>query len=345
MLLATRWALIPAVLAGCLLAAAPADAATPEVRDQANMFSAEAIKKANTVIADIKQTHGKDVVVETYATVPDGKAEQVRNMTREARNQFFRDWLAERARALKADGVFILICKDPANLQVEQGRETAKKLFPEANEKELSRLLLRKFEARKYDEGLLESVDYIKDTMRANSKASAAPAGRTSSPPATAAHNKEGGGYSWGGLICMGLLILGGIWLVVGLIRAFTGGWGGGGGGYGPGYGGYGMGGGGFFSSLMGGLFGAAAGMYLYNNFFGGGSSWGSQAHGSESSPSASDEGQGFNDASGGDFGGDDSAGGDWGGGDSGGDWGGGGGGGDWGGGGDFGGGGGGGDW
>ena len=75
--------------------------------------------------------------------------------------------------------------------------------------------------------------------------------------------------------------------------------------------------------------------MWLYNSFFGGhGAGWTSQAYGSEPSAGASDEGQGFGDAAGGDFSGD-AGGGDFGGGDFGG-------GGDWGGGGDFGGGG---DW
>ena len=37
-------------------------------------------------------------------------------------------------------------------------------------------------------------------------------------------------------------------------------------GGYGPGYGG--GGGGGFFSSLVGGMFGAAAGNWMYDSFF-----------------------------------------------------------------------------
>ena len=68
-----------------------------------------------------------------------------------------------------------------------------------------------------------------------------------------------------GGWICLGLCVLLGVWLVIGIIRAFTGGGGGGGG-----YGGGGGGGGGFGSSLMGGLFGAMAGMWLYNSMFGG---------------------------------------------------------------------------
>ena len=68
-----------------------------------------------------------------------------------------------------------------------------------------------------------------------------------------------------GAWLCIGVVVLLGIWLVFALVRAFTGGGGGGGGGgYGGGGGG---GGGGFFPALMGGLFGAAAGMWLYDCF------------------------------------------------------------------------------
>lgn len=343
MLRATRWALMSTVLAGWLCLAAPIDAAAPEVKDEGKFFSAEAIQKANRVIAEIKQNYRKDLIIETYQTVPDGQADKVRQMKSDARNQYFRSWTAERARAVKADGVFILICRDPSNLQVDGGKETARKHFTDANDRELAGILRKKFDVKKFDEGLLEAAEFVKDTMRSNVKASAPVKSSPASTQQTANNHKEESG--WGGLICMGLLIFGGIWLFIGLIRAFTGGMGGGGGYGGGGYGG----GGGFGSSLMGGLFGAMAGMWMYNSMFGGGSSWGSQAQGSDGGTSAaSDEGQGFGDGSGGDFGDSGgSSGGDWGG-DSGGGGGDSGGGGDWGGGGgDFGGGGGGGggDW
>jgi hypothetical protein len=117
----------------------------------------------------------------------------------------------------------------------------------------------------------------------------------------------------------------------------------------GPGYGGR---GGGFFSGLLGGLGGALAGNWLYDQMsgrHGGMTSAGAGYPVDESSATAPDQGGdaiiGADDHGGQGGSWDDGAGGDWGGGDAGGDWGGGGG--DWGGGdggGDWGGGGG-GDW
>src|SRR5206468_984725 len=79
------------------------------------------------------------------------------------------------------------------------------------------------------------------------------------------------GGSSWLGYVCFAIFAVLVIWMVVGLIRGFSGA----GGGYGGamGGGGYGYGGGGIWTSILGGMFGAMAGSWIYNNMFGGG--WG----------------------------------------------------------------------
>ena len=88
--------------------------------------------------------------------------------------------------------------------------------------------------------------------------------------------------------VCTGLFVLVVLWVVIGIFRALFGrrpspgpmggpGMGGGygqGGGYGGGGGGYGGGGGGgpgFFGTMMAGMFGAAAGSWLYDKFSHGG--------------------------------------------------------------------------
>src|SRR5206468_12069719 len=134
---------------------------------------------------------------------------------------------------------------------------------------ELIRELEKAFEAKKFNEGLIGGVDYVSSTVREHAQAGAGKnAGRREGGAGTGQDRnkekeKEGGMSPWA-WICPIVLVLLGIWLVIGLVRAFTGG---GGGGYGGGGGG---GGGGFFTSLLGGMFGAAAGMRMYDQFFGG---------------------------------------------------------------------------
>lgn len=340
MTLATRWALVPAVLAGWLCLAAPAWAVVPEVRDEAGMFSADATKRANEIIADISRKYKKDLLIETYKTVPANKAAEREKL---GDTNFFPRWAEGRFGALRTNGIGILICNEPKKLQIVLGEETQRKAFRPSDRDKLRQDLLANLKEEKFDRALLDAVQFVSDRLQTNVKTTtAAPARRTAAaepaaaPAARQVDHHNGG--SWVGTILMWVLIIGGIWLVIGLIRTFTGGWGGGG--YGPG-GGYYGGGGGFFTSLLGGMFGAAAGMWMYNNFFGGHSStFTSSAYGSEGDggSSASDEGRAGSTTSddwgdsggntGSDWGSSDSGGGDWGGG--GGDWGGGGGGGDW---------------
>ena len=92
MLRVARWVLIPALVAGWLTAAGPAWAITPQVKDDAGFFSPAAVKKANEVIRDIKDRLHKDVVIETFKTVPANKVDQVKEMNPQARNRFFEEW-------------------------------------------------------------------------------------------------------------------------------------------------------------------------------------------------------------------------------------------------------------
>jgi uncharacterized protein len=138
----------------------------------------------------------------------------------------------------------------------------------------------------------------------------------------------------WLGWIILGVVALLAFRLIGALISGLFGGRGSGGygpGGYGPG--GYGVGGGGMFGSLMTGLFGAFAGNWLYDSFFGHGhhgmssTAFGGEDHshssgfndgaGEDFQGSGGDFDTGDHSSGGGDFGGSD--GGDFGGGDFGG--------------------------
>jgi uncharacterized membrane protein YgcG len=343
-----------AVLSGCLVAVAPvsAMAVAPQIKDDGKFFTDEAREKADKEIREIHREFGKDFLIETFATVPADLAKDADLKDKDARNRFFEKWARERARGADVNGIYVLICKEPAHLQVEVGNETQKKAFTTEDRNELSSMLIKSLREKKNDDGLLEAVEFVRSKLKAHGV-------RASSAPVIIP--KPGGNVvssGLGGLICFGVLILAGLWLVVGLFRTITGGGGGNRGGYGPGgYGGGGYGGGGgggggggFMSSLMGGMFGAVAGNWMYNSFFGGGSHnfGGGQGAGygdTGYTGGSADANRPDTDYSGtgGDFGGDGGGGGDagGGGGDFGGD--GGGGGGDFGGGGggDFGGGGG----
>jgi uncharacterized protein len=320
----------PTLLAAAvtLLAVAPAFALTPQVKDDAHFFSAGAVDKADQVIQEIKDRYHKDLLIETVKTAPDERADKVKHMDRSERERFFADWARERARREGINGVYVLICKDPGHVQVEVGNETKQKAFTTEDRDQLRDLFVRAFKANEHDKGLLDGVAYVRDTMKENLRERG---GAYAGGPVIGVPPGGGGGLHLGswvlGLLCLGVV---GLLIVVALIRWLgragpgygSGGYGPGGGyaGPAPGYGGYGGGGGGFLSSLFGGLFGAAAGNWVYDRFFRGSSSnygdggWNAGAPAS-SRPDTSDRPDTDYSGAGGDFDSGGSSGGDTGGG------------------------------
>jgi len=372
MLRTASWIWTGLILAGLLIAAPPVSAQGKKdpprtVQDGAGLFSKEAIRAANEEIAVIKNQYHKDVMVETVDSVKGVTGDDA-----------WKKWALDRVTNYRVEGVYMAIVKEQKHVQVEIGEQSLKKGdFRVADRKELVKILKENMKEGHPDDALRKAVSYAHDALRENTRGkveAAPPAPAVAQQNAPVQQEHHGGQAAAGilggigGIICLvivGLLV---VWLIFGLIRTFTGG-GYYGGGYGPGYG-YG-GGGGFFPSLLGGMFGAAAGMWMYNHWFGGpgyygggygggygsggagvaggGADYGATKEPTDVESGYSGEGADYGDggAGGGDAGGGGS-GGDWGGGDAGGggggDWGGGGG--DAGGGGDWGGGGGGGgDW
>src|SRR5262245_55722058 len=71
-------------------------AVAPEIKDEAKLFSPEAVKKANEQIKDIARKHGLDLLVETFNTVPGDQAAKVKDLPREERVKFFQNWAKDR---------------------------------------------------------------------------------------------------------------------------------------------------------------------------------------------------------------------------------------------------------
>lgn len=363
------------VAAVAVLAMGTAQASNPgelTVHDNAKMFSADGIKKAKDAFASEKFDSPTRILVTTYNGLPEKKKEEYGKLKNKAeKDAFAAQWARDEAKAEGAKGIFVLISENPNHLRVLSSEQMrVNREFGDKKDERMSDILLDAFKSSvkqtgdeqkaTRDGGLLKAVEYAREQLKGTSAVSHETASPTHSGSRTRV-DKGGTGMSLLGWVCIIGVVLLGVWLVIGLLRAVTGMGGGGyGGGMGGGYGGYGGGGGGFMSSLLGGMFGSMAGMWMYNNFFGGGMSsmsagdyGGGGGYGGDygnSGTAAGDDGNfdnggdgggggdwggdGGGDAGGGDFGGGggDFGGGDFGGGDFGGGGGdfGGGGGGDW---------------
>lgn len=283
------------LLAGLVVggAVSPAGAAQPEIRDQAGFFSADAIRRANRGLEEIKRRHGKDLVIETYPAPP---SEVAARLAQEPRERVYADWVQRRAGDAGINGIYVVVTRSPSHLQVGVGSETRRAAFTTQDRDRLRDLLLEAFRKRQYDEGLQSAVDYTQRTLELNLGASRQ---SPSSAPATAPARERAtgglGGFSWSTILLWGGLILAGLWAVTRMFRnraaeasrlgpgsgvpgapGYRPGDGPGaagpgtpGYGYGPQYGGGQYGGGGFGRGLLGGVLGGMAGGYLWDRLRG----------------------------------------------------------------------------
>ena len=296
----------PALLVGCLMALllpaiAIAQTYSPNgVHDNAKMFGKEAVEKANEKIDAIRRDYKKDVCIETFANLPEKVQKDYEAAVKsDSKRQFWDDFTEERYKKHDVKGIYLLIVEKPGHYQFGVGRLERDKVFTSEDRKKAAAILKQNLEAKTFDKGLLAVVNDIDLTLNRTvgkvktSTAAVPPQTKSSSPTKSPIPTEVSGMFSgiWG-MICIGLVIVLALWVVIGVFRALTGGGnrqvdrapyggqggygpqgGGGGGGYGPQGGGGGGGGGGFMKGMLGGMLGAAGGMFLYDRFFGGGHS------------------------------------------------------------------------
>ena len=220
------------------------------IRDTAKFFSDEAEEKAAAAIRKIKAEHGLDVVVETFEK-PSSGAEVPASSDPKTRNSFFARWAEERARTAKVQGVYVLICKEPAHLKVAMRGPTTSKAFATKDRDLLAENFVSHFKKGDFDLGLLTSVAKI-DSRLASNKGSARELSVSSASSSEFLSSQAGSSSIWTWVTVAGVVVIG--FLIVRMLMGASAGGGGGGG---------------ILTSLLGGLAGAAAGMWLYDSFFG----------------------------------------------------------------------------
>lgn len=302
----TRWLLALPILLGSLVSVAEASS----VRDRAGMFSPSAARKAEEQLNRIERVNRIPTTIETIESL-DGQA-----LLEVARRE------AERSRT---EGLFILIPRKEHKIEVLSSRAYRNSMNIERLNT-IREAFIDDFKQGRFDEGLMNGVLAI-DSQVSSARGSNGSLRQGNAPlPGHRVPVNQRRGSGIGTLFSLGLLIVGGLLLmrVIGSIfgRGYASGPGTmmGGSGYGYGGGGPGYGGrGGFWSSVLGGIGGAMAGNWIYDQMSG-------RRH--DSGPyvdSGALGGDDYSPSGGDDWSGGASAGGDWGGSD-GGDWGGGGG-------------------
>lgn len=139
------------------------------VQDGGKFFAANAARAAAADADDVAQKHGIDVLVETFAGPPADQAAKVRNLSGPERAKFFQTWAAERVREAGVNGVYILVCKEPSFLQIEVTPK-AQTVIDDTARDRVRDLLLADLREKRYDEGLLLAVAYVRAKCAAAAK-------------------------------------------------------------------------------------------------------------------------------------------------------------------------------
>lgn len=266
------------LLLSTLLALAPlaAQAGSVGISDEGGFFSEAAKADATANIREVQRTLKKDIRIETFPQIPDALRQGVNLQDKAALARLYNDWAVQQARQQAVNGVYILLVKEPPHLQAVVGNETQKQAFTLGDRETLVRTMIARLRAKDYDGALREATAFIATTMRNHAGQQPGAVAPSAAGRSSASSSSGSSGFSLGSilpLVIFGLIA----WFAIGFIRSLFGG--GNRGNYGQGMDAQGnpiggAGGGGFGRSLLGGLFGAAAGMWMYDSFFG------SSAHG-----------------------------------------------------------------
>lgn len=256
-----------AALAAALVASALPALAKQFVQDNAGLFGAGTVSQLNTRITNFNHDTGKEIVVVTQPSVPNGDAHTA------AENAFAQQ---------SVNGVLIFVDKGDRQTQVIPDRAAVQAgWWSSATSQSVVNSINSQFKTGNYDAGITSGVNAVFDVYRSHlsSLRGTSTANRTT---AYTQQTQSGGvhiGVFWWIIIALFVFFI-----IRSLIRArqgayYGGGYGGpgygpggpgyGGPGYGPGYGGWGYGGGGWGGGFWSGLLGGLGGAWLGNEMFG----------------------------------------------------------------------------
>ena len=194
-----------------------------EIRDRAGIFTAEAIKKAETVLDRIERRTKIPVVIETIEAIPGLDRDASATEKQRAVEQ-----LAEkRAREIGYEGVYLLISKNDRVFSRVLVKERFDSLLPPEKRQEVRDTLTREFKGGQFDEGLLKTTALL-DSALAEAPAVSGLRRAVPGMPAPRRGDAHGAKFGLGTLFAIGLGIVG----VLLLLRVLGGVFGRAGGGY-----------------------------------------------------------------------------------------------------------------
>ena len=148
-----------------LLFASAAPAGIHQAWEEAHFAKPQTIEQISQILEDIHARFGKDLMIETFPSIPDDLKPALQ---KDGKETFYEKWTRSEAYQLGVNGVMILITGDPPHLQVEVGTSTREKAFTLADRDELVKKLAERFRNKDFDNGLLEAAQFVQERMGKN---------------------------------------------------------------------------------------------------------------------------------------------------------------------------------
>lgn len=140
------------------------DASSP-IRDEAHLFHADAIVRAEERIDAIRRTYGHKLFVETVGAVAPHERKLFRFLWTRQVNRILEEQARKRADAAGVDGIFVVICNDPKDIHIVV-RPAEDPDFTRHDAESLRRSIARRLQEGGPDAGLPALTEQVRAILK-----------------------------------------------------------------------------------------------------------------------------------------------------------------------------------
>jgi hypothetical protein len=159
-----RSLLVPIAVLG-LAGAGRAEESPSPIRDEAHLFPAAAVAKAEKQIEEIQSTYHHSLVIETIPSLPPSESRWLRVFPRPPIGTRMKKEAQRRAEKEGLHGVFVLLCAKPKEAAAWT---TDARFFPTSNAVELQKKMARRLQDGQAEGALEDAVSYVRATLQEN---------------------------------------------------------------------------------------------------------------------------------------------------------------------------------
>jgi hypothetical protein len=145
---------------------AASNAPKSHINDSGRFFTPQAVESAKKRIESIKNEFNRDIVVESFTSIPEADRTKFQQMDRAGQDKYVSDWAERRTKELNVNGVYMLICRQPSKLHVRTTQNSVSRDV----QLEIQSKLLSAFRSRQFDDGLLSAIESARNGMQKRGK-------------------------------------------------------------------------------------------------------------------------------------------------------------------------------